>query len=186
MKALAKSQLPNKADSSGELEELFQIFPGLKAKGDRKARRQLSEEARDVIAKVSAEKARSKGDIDFEERTFYSAPSSREDAKYFLETFLKKFPRTTLIAVDSDNGAELLHTAALQLNLECPGQIALTGFGNISPLPIANVNQAPERQGELAARYLIEHALTGKLPETSHIRVETRLEKIEQIPIILS
>jgi hypothetical protein len=72
MKALAKSQLPNKADSSGELEELFQIFPGLKAKGDRKARRQLSEEARDVIAKVSAEKARSKGDIDFEERTFFT------------------------------------------------------------------------------------------------------------------
>ena len=126
------------------------------------------------------------GLMDFEERTFYSAPSSQEDAKYFLETFLKKFPRTTLIAVDSDNGAALLHTAALQLELECPGQIALTGFGNISPLPIANVDQAPERQGELAARYLIEHALTGALPEVSYIQVETHLERIEEIPIILS
>lgn len=47
------------------------------------------------------------------------------------------------------------------------------------------MEQAPERQGELAARCLIEHALTGALPEVSYIQVEPHLERIEEIPILL-
>ena len=122
----------------------------------------------------------------FEERTFYSAPSSVADAKYFLETYLKRFPDTTLIAADSDGSAALLHSAALQLGIDCPGKIALTGFGNVSPLPIANVNQNPERQGELAARYLIDYTISGKDNAPPAESVETSLTNIERIPIILN
>lgn len=123
---------------------------------------------------------------DFEERTFYSAPSSLADAKYFLETYLKRFPATTLIAADSDGSAAILHSAALQLDIDCPGKIALTGFGNISPLPIANVNQNPERQGELAARYLIDYTMNGINCAPPLELVETSLTNIELIPIILN
>ena len=123
---------------------------------------------------------------DFEERTCYLAPESLEDAKTFLRVFLKKYPETTLIATDSDNSAETIHAAALSLGIECPGKIALTGFGNITNLPIASVDQHPERQGELAARGLIEKF---HHPETSFSWVqfvEASLVNTELIPIILN
>ena len=125
------------------------------------------------------------GIADFEERTFYPAPNSPADAKRFLRASLKKYPRTTLIAADSDGIAETIHTAALQLGLECPGKITLTGFGNVTQLPIANVNQNPERQGELAARYLIDYTLTGSSSAPFCERVETSLTGVEYIPIRL-
>ena len=125
------------------------------------------------------------GITDFEERTFYSAYDSVDDTKYFLETYLKRYPRTTLIAADSDGSAAMLHTMALKLGIDCPGKIALTGFGDVSPLPIANVNQNPERQGELAARYLIDYTLNGTDNAPFSESVETSLTAIEQIPIIL-
>ena len=125
------------------------------------------------------------GIADFGERTFYGAPSSTADAKYFLETYLKRYPEITLIAADSDGSVSLLHSAALQLGIDCPGRIALTGFGNVSPLPIANVDQNPCRQGELAARYLIDYTLNGIDNAPSSVSVETSLVNIEQIPIIL-
>lgn len=123
---------------------------------------------------------------DFEERTFYSAFKSAEDTKYFLETYLKRYPDTTLIAADSDGSAAMLHSMAIKLGIDCPGKIALTGFGNVSPLPIANVDQNPERQGELAARYLIDFTLNGTENTPVSISVETSLTNIEQIPIILN
>ena len=122
---------------------------------------------------------------DFEERTFYNAPDSLADAKYFLGSFLKMFPHTTLIAADSDGAAALLATAARQLNIKCPENIALTGFGNVTQLPIASVNQNPERQGELAARHLIEYASSGVWTAPECVKVETNLEKVEQIPILV-
>ena len=125
------------------------------------------------------------GIADFEERTFYSAADSLADAKRFLRTHLEKYPRTTLIAADSDGSAELVHTAALELGLDCPGKLTLTGFGNVTPLPIANVNQNPERQGELAARYLMDYAASGVCAAPDCERVETSLTGVEYIPICL-
>ena len=126
------------------------------------------------------------GVTDFEERTCYSAPESLEDAKTFLRTFLKKYPQTTLIATDSDNSAATIHAAALSLGIECPGKIALTGFGNITSLPIASVDQHPERQGELAARGVIEkfHHPESSFPLVEF--VEASLVNTELIPIILN
>ena len=126
------------------------------------------------------------GISDFAKRTFYGASASLADAKHFLRTGLEKFPRTTLIAADSDGSADLVHAAALQLGLECPGRLALTGFGCVTHLPVANVNQNPERQGELAARYLIDYAATGVCSASFCERVETSLTGVECIPIRLS
>ena len=85
-------------------------------------------------------------------------PSSfRQDTKMHNAPFvflflqhLKKYPASTLICTDSDNSADLLHRAGQELGVEIPGKIALTGFGDVTHLPIATVNQNPERQGELA------------------------------------
>ena len=125
------------------------------------------------------------GITDFEERTFYSPPASIEDAKRFLKLYLKAFPKTTMIAADSDGSAGLINSAALELGVDCPGKITLTGFGNVLNLPIANVDQNPERQGELAARYIIEYANSGKCPAPLHEKIATTLTGVEHIPIIL-
>lgn len=130
------------------------------------------------------ETMKTNGISDFEERTFYSAPDSLADARRFLRLFLKRYPATTLIAADSDGSAELIHLAARELNLECPGGIALTGFGNISRLPIASVNQNPERQGELAARHLISFVLNGAPAQSITEIVDTEITGMENIPIL--
>ena len=123
------------------------------------------------------------GYTDFEARTFYGSSQSLADARYFLETYLKRFPRTTLIMTDTDGSAELIHQAARTLGLSCPGDIALTGFGNVTLLPIATVNQNPERQGELAARYLIRFQEQGEPEMPVNEYVETELVGIEDIPL---
>lgn len=120
-----------------------------------------------------------------EERTFFSANNSLADAEYFLQNYLQRFPKTTLIACDSDPAAELIHTAALKQGLDCPGKIALTGFGNVSKLPIATVDQNPIRQGELAARSLIE-GLSGNWANVPlDNKVTTSVVNLEHIPIKL-
>lgn len=126
------------------------------------------------------------GIADFEERTFCGAAGSVPDARRFLKSSLGKYPAATLIAADSDGSAELVHSAALELGIDCPGRIALTGFGDVTQLPIASVNQNPERQGELAARYLIDCALNGSCSASACELVETNLTGVEHIPIKLS
>ena len=128
----------------------------------------------------------SAGISDCEQRTFYSAHDSREDAMYFLQHYLKKSPNTTLIAADSDPAAELIHAAALKIGIDCPGEINLTGFGNISNLPIASVNQNPERQGVLAARYAIEYTASGECSAPESLEVDTSISGAEYINICLN
>ena len=123
------------------------------------------------------------GFTDMEARTFYGSSHSIEDARYFLEHYLELYPETTLIMTDTDGSAELIHKAARLLGIACPGEIALTGFGNVTLLPIATVNQEPERQGELAARYLIRFQEEGEPEEPVNEYVETKLLGIEEIPL---
>lgn len=126
-----------------------------------------------------------KGVTDFAERTYYGHFGSRDDAKYFLKRYLKAYPDTTLIAADSDVSAELLADVARDCNVDCPGKIALTGFGDITSLPIASVDQNPEFQGALAVRALRSLA-TSTGVEMASEPVETKLARVESIPIILS
>ena len=85
-----------------------------------------------------------------------------------------------------DNNAELIHRAALEMGIECPGKIALTGFGNVSKLPIATVDQNPYHQGELAARTLISKELNDDITFSAIENVETSLVNSDSIPIKLA
>lgn len=126
------------------------------------------------------------GVSDCKKRTFSGRADSAADAREFLLQALNAYPQTTLIAADSDPGAAQIHRAALELGIPCPGKIALTGFGEVTTLPIASVNQNPERQGELAVRTLIQSLDKWEEPSPrSMIRVETSLTNVEQIPILL-
>ena len=125
------------------------------------------------------------GVTDFAKRTYYGHPGSRDDAKYFLKHYLKRYPDTTLIAADSDGSAELLATIAREVNVDCPGKIALTGFGDVTSLPIASVDQNPEFQGTLAVR-MLSSLMQSPQMETASDPVETTLARVESIPIILS
>ena len=121
-------------------------------------------------------------------------PSSfRQDTKMHNAPFvflflqhLKKYPASTLICTDSDNSADLLHRAGQELGVEIPGKIALTGFGDVTHLPIATVNQNPERQGELAARHLIDRNEDPSLEVPREELVETSLVNEECIPILFN
>ncbi len=124
------------------------------------------------------------GIADFNERTFFALPDSLDDAVSFLKKYLQRYPETTLIAADSDHSAELLHSAAGQCGIDCPGKIALTGFGTCSALQIASVDQNAEQQGILAARYLIE-CIGGNVPDVPVCeRVDARPVHTDLIPIL--
>ncbi|MBE6375093.1 MAG: GntR family transcriptional regulator [Lentisphaerae bacterium] len=123
------------------------------------------------------------GYSDFAERTFYGMPNSLPDAKNCLSSILDKYPNVSIICTDSDHSAELLHKAAKSMNISCPGKIALTGFGNVSNLEIASVNQHPDRQGQLAVRRIV--TLQNNNAETNEKDVETELTGIEFIPIFI-
>lgn len=127
----------------------------------------------------------SAGITDFKKRTFYGAHFSMADARHFLKTYLNRYPETTLIVTDSDNSAELLHKAARELKIKCPGDIALTGFGDITLLPIATVHQNPEWQGEMAVRHLISMIEHPDQQYQIDEYMETDLVNVEEIPIRL-
>ena len=71
MKALCRSQLPNKADKASQMENLFQMVPELKVNGNHKARRQLSEQARNAIVQYAAERHFSMVGIQVPDRVYY-------------------------------------------------------------------------------------------------------------------
>ncbi len=125
---------------------------------------------------------------DAEDRIFYAMPHSLPDTRKFLKTYLKRFPATSLIAADSDTSANMIAEACSGLGISCPGKIALTGFGNVTSLPISTVDQNAEYQGRLAAQHLIRLQLAG-IPfpdESSEVElVETKLVNTDCIPILL-
>ena len=127
---------------------------------------------------------REAGYSDYAERTFYGMPESLPDAQENLNAILKKYPQVSIICTDSDHSAELLCHAAKKMNIDCPGKIALTGFGNVTHLDIASVNQYPERQGQLAVRKIITAQNDNLM--ASEEKVETELMRIEAIPIRIS
>ncbi|NMA21043.1 MAG: substrate-binding domain-containing protein [Lentisphaerae bacterium] len=122
------------------------------------------------------------GVSDPERRIFYGARGALEDAILFLDKYLPKFPACTIIAADTDSGAQLLHRASLLLHRKIPGNVALTGFGNITDLPIATVDQQPERQGVIAVRELLQ-AIKKKRPIRKQSElIPTSLSGLEHIP----
>ncbi len=70
------------------------------------------------------------------------------------------------------------------MKINIPGDIALTGFGNISSLPIATVEQQPERQGALAVRALVKACIDRQIISTGLELVPPKLCGLENIPIL--
>ena len=127
---------------------------------------------------------REAGIRDHGRRTFYGSGESLGEAETILKQILKKYPKTTLICADSDGAAGLIHIAAEKLGISCPGEIGLTGFGNTLQLKIATVDQNPELQGKLAARYLIDFAEGKQSGETMIDElVPTSLVNLESLPV---
>lgn len=116
--------------------------------------------------------------------TFYGMPDSLPDAKLCLAGVLKRRPVPTVICTDSDGSADLLFRAAEAAGIALQGKVCITGFGNVTHRPIATVDQHPERQGQLAVRY-IQSMLNRQTEITDQESlVETSLVGTEYIPII--
>ena len=72
-------------------------------------------------------------------------PDSLSDIRECIMRIRRKHPETSLICTDSDHSAELLDSVMRTMETPFPEKIAITGFGNVSLLPIASVDQNPER-----------------------------------------
>jgi len=120
------------------------------------------------------------------ERTFYGMPDSLPDARDCIMTIRKKYPKTSLICTDSDHSAELLDSVMKTMEIPFAKKIAITGFGNVSLLPIASVDQNPERQGRLAVQQILDFRRNPDKPFHPDVEpVETFLVRADQIPMRL-
>lgn len=123
---------------------------------------------------------------DYQSRTFYGMPHSLPDAKRCLKQIMEKYGDCSVICTDSDISAELMARAAESLHISCPGRIALTGFGNVTSLPIASVDQHPVQQGIQAVRYIASGMGKGfdsnSFSPTEEL-LETSLVNTDRIPI---
>ena len=118
------------------------------------------------------------------ERTFYGMPDSLPDARDCIMTIRKKYPKTSLICTDSDHSAELLDSVMKTMEIPFAKKIAITGFGNVSLLPIASVDQNPERQGRLAVQQILDFRRNPDKPYHPIVEpVETFLVRADHIPM---
>lgn len=117
------------------------------------------------------------------ERIFYGMPDSLSDVRECIMTIRKKHPETSLICTDSDHSAELLDSVMRTMDIPFPEKIAITGFGNVSLLPIASVDQNPERQGRLAVQQILNFRRNpGQSFHPTVDPVETFLVRTDHIP----
>ena len=121
------------------------------------------------------------GIADCRERSALCIPHTLQDVAFKLRQMLEAYPRTTLIATDSDETAELLWAAARYEKIPLGESIALTGFGNCSQLPIASVEQYPELVGECALKLLCRRIVEGP-GKTIHEQIKTTLVHLEYLP----
>ena len=126
------------------------------------------------------------GITDCAKRIFHGKSESLADARESFREILRRYPETTVICTDSDIGAEQINIVAREHGIKCPGDIALTGFGNITGLRIASVDQNAVRQGQLAARYLIDHVEDSEFCFPENELVETTVSRADCIPTLVS
>ena len=118
------------------------------------------------------------------DRTFYGMPDSLPDARECIMRIRKKYPETSLICTDSDHSAELLDSVMRTMGIPFPEKITITGFGNVSLLPIASVDQNPERQGHLAVQQILDFRRNPDKPFHPVVEpVETVLVRADHIPM---
>ncbi len=106
------------------------------------------------------EKMREAGIPDVEKRLFVAMDYTEADAVENLRKILTRYPKTTLIATTSDDLVRTMLKAMKTLEIPYPGQITLTGFGNITDISmmhqIPTVEQNHFQLGVQACTSLIE------------------------------
>ena len=125
---------------------------------------------------------RAAGIHDCLERTFSAVPDSPDDIARCLKRMMEQYPDLTLIAADSDFTVQLLWNIAGRSGIRLP---ALTGFGNITDLPCATVDQQQRRLGEYAARCLLDRLERPDAVKTPiREKLNVSLLRTEMIPVV--
>lgn len=103
---------------------------------------------------------------DAEKRVFI-ASDSKQVASRLLNEILSCYPGVTGIATTSDDIALCLNSSMRKKGLDMPGNISVSGFGNVLPicnlLELSSIEQHPFEMGSFAAARLID-ILEGKYP----------------------
>ncbi len=106
------------------------------------------------------EAMRQAGIHDGKERTFFGLIDNIADTKRTLQKMLAQFPGTSAIVTESDDDTLSVIRAAKELGRSCPGDIVLTGFGNIRGFydiyDLLTADQHPYHMGALATNCAIE------------------------------
>lgn len=105
------------------------------------------------------EAMRKNGITDAEERVFYYESNS-SSSFHMLRKFQERFPGFTGIVTDSDDVSYHLVIAGKKQGINIPGDISITGFGNIKQIcelfELTSINQHQFEQGANACKKLIE------------------------------
>jgi len=122
---------------------------------------------------------------DIQKRSYLCIPHKIEAIQRTLIDILKRYPKTTVIATDSDETAELLWEAARLEKIFLGDKIAITGFGHVSHLPIASVEQYPETMGEVGVQLLLKQLQNDKSSYIPvHEKIKSKIVNLEYLPIL--
>lgn len=129
------------------------------------------------------------GIAQIQKRIYYGDQWSCADAERQLVRMLKDFPELSILVCDSDDATAVMLDAARECEVDLPGRIAITGFGNVignygGGLKIANVNQFPDRLGSAACNHLIDIIESGGKSEPVRDFFVPEIIHPEYIPVI--
>lgn len=102
-----------------------------------------------------------------EKRVYYGSMWSVDVAAENLRQMKNDIPKLSIIVCDSDDAVSVMLDAGTNLKIRIPGEIAITGFGNVignygGIIRIANVEQFPDRLGAMACDKLISKIESGE------------------------
>ena len=109
------------------------------------------------------EAMKERGIADPGKQVSFGAAGSVTDARSFLRKLRAEHPETTIVVCDGDDTAQSLLTAAVREGIPIPGKISITSYGNTLDLllPVASVEQYPEKIGALACSRVIDGIESG-------------------------
>ena len=118
-------------------------------------------------------------------RCLFIHGGSVHEIKLAFSKITKLFPDVDFIATDSDDIACRIIKTARSENIECPGQIGVSGFGNLPEVAnyctIPTVDQHPWHIGVEAVRSLLDMVHNGEPSEPLQIEVPAEVVNAEYI-----
>ena len=110
---------------------------------------------------------------------------SPHEMKLAFDKIRKLFPNVDFIATDSDDVAYRIIKAARNENIDCPGVIGVSGFGNLpevaSYCSIPTVDQHPWHVGVQAVKSLLDVVENKKSGEFIQVEIPTEIINAELI-----